>query len=61
MISYFVMMTVVVIFFSEMGEKSTVNHIERLFKVLAVVMEIQSFNRYLLSTYCVPSTLLRNL
>lgn len=36
MASYFVM-TVVVIF-----KKFTVNHLERLFKVLAVVMEIQS-------------------
>lgn len=38
---YFMMVTVVVIF-SEIGEKSTVSQLKRLFKVLAVVMEIQS-------------------
>lgn len=39
------MMTVVVIS-SEVGEKFTVSHLKRLFKALAVVMEIQSVTRY---------------
>ena len=40
------MTTVVAIF-----EKSTVNHLERLFKVLAVVMEIQSVIQHIFIEY----------
>lgn len=60
MVSYLLMMTVVVMS-SEVGETFTVNHLKRLIKALAVVTEIQSATRYLLSAHHVPTMPLRSL
>lgn len=60
MVSYFMIMTVVLMY-SETGRKFAVSHLKRSVKVIAVLMEIQSVNRYVLSACREPATILRSL